>query len=265
MTKSNVANVLTTTRLLPYFNSKNVTTMRLYIYQQLKCTNESEFLCKVLTSMCSSLSNESTQKIKNKAVEIADSQLMNTTNHDVVSITINKYVEQQGCKDRLSQLHGDIIDYFASFLTKQESIAVGYLNKQLYLESQKQSYLLKRCKDKVLTLDSDRLSKALWPTSNSFNYHFLPRLRLYLHTDETSEYVINKLNEKNLFEKFFMRVNSLTCSTLESLHYVPIEYVFNKTNFFQNIQSREYIENCCIGGDIDSYECDDIVANFAIN
>ena len=48
------------------------------------------------------------------------------------SITMYKYMQQQ-YNDPLSQLHSDIIDYFGTFLSKQESIELGYLNRQLYI------------------------------------------------------------------------------------------------------------------------------------
>ena len=73
------------------------------------------------------LSDESSTIIKNKAIQLADSQLMitNESNPSNISLSVGKYIEQQ-YTDRLSRLHSNIIDYFAAFLTKQESIEWGF-------------------------------------------------------------------------------------------------------------------------------------------
>ena len=90
--------------------------------------------------------------------EIADSQSLslptnntNTQNQNQTQIPKNtkntcsvlKCIED-GYNDSVSNLNGYIIDLIGSFLTKKESILFGYLNKQLYTETQKLSYLLQR-------------------------------------------------------------------------------------------------------------------------
>ena len=45
-------------------------------------------------------------------------------------------------KDPLSSLNSDIIDHIGAFLTKKASIEFGYVNKQLYIETRKLSYIL---------------------------------------------------------------------------------------------------------------------------
>ena len=96
--------------------------------------------------MYETLSNKSTIIIKNKAMEIADSQTIINNENKSSRTTIYKYVQEK-YKDSFCDLNSDIIDYIGSFLTKHESIEFGYLNKQLYIETQKLSYLLQRCKD----------------------------------------------------------------------------------------------------------------------
>ena len=94
-------------------------------------------------------------------------------------ITVCKHIEQQ-YNDPLSQLNSDIIDYFGTFLTKQESIEFGYLNKQLYIETQKQSYLLKREIDSCFVITDDKLEKMVKERDDGFNYSFGKYLRLSL-------------------------------------------------------------------------------------
>ena len=172
MNRSKLSNVLSTTRLLPYFSNDNVDEVKLCLYQELGCENESQFVCKILNSIYKTMTNQSIANIKNKVMEIADQQQIqfqhkssnntitnaNINNGDSTSnMTIYKYIQSK-YTDPLSRLHSDIIDYFGTFLTKKESIEFGYLNKQLFIETQKHSYLLKRCKD-TLTLAVENIDK----------------------------------------------------------------------------------------------------------
>ena len=150
MNHSKTSNLLITTRVLPHFNRENLTRIKSCIFEQLGCTNESQFLCIALQCMYKTLSDESMATIKTKAIQIAAGQIMHPYESSPSNSgqTICEYTQQQ-YNDPLCRLHGDIIDYFGTFLTKKESIELGYLNKQLYIETQKQSYLLKRNNDDI--------------------------------------------------------------------------------------------------------------------
>ena len=190
MDRSKFANILITTRLLPHFTSENIEMMKSCIFEQFRCANESQFLCKILENMHKSLSNESTKIIKNKAIEIADQQEMiinsqNTNNYhnhvtaqpvkiskdtnttsipNTKAVTVYNYIQDK-YNDQLSILNSDTIDQIGSFLTKRESIEFGYLNKQLYIETQKLSYLLKRCndysKESPMVVNNNALNKMI--------------------------------------------------------------------------------------------------------
>ena len=143
-----LCNIIATTRVLTHFSSDNVAMIKSCIFEQLGCENESDFICKALNLLYKSLSIESTVIIKDKAVSIADSQMLtiavkkNEKNNNIDSskINVNKYVENE-YDDRLSQLSSDMIDYFGSFLTKKESILLGCVNKQLLIQTHKESFL----------------------------------------------------------------------------------------------------------------------------
>ena len=83
-------------------------------------------------------------------------------------MTAYKFIQKQ-YDNGLCQLPSDIIDYFGTFLTKTQSIEVGYLNKHLFIETQKQSYLLKRCKDQMFTFDYTACNKMLIGKNDAFN------------------------------------------------------------------------------------------------
>ena len=236
MDRSKLSNVLASTRLLLLFSPRKIETMRLCIYQELGCETEAQFLCKVLQSTYKSLSNKSLTNIKNKAVEIANAELIypnvdNNENHTNVDncktknnhITAHKYIQQQ-YHDPLSQLQSDIIDYLGTFLSKKQSIEFGYLNKQLYIETQKQSYLLNRCKDNAVKLNDNRINAIFLGKIDAFNYTFPKKVFLNLHKNNGNT---TKMTRSMVFTNFFCRVNTLTCWNIFSLSCVPLELLLN--------------------------------------
>ena len=73
------------------------------------------------------------------------------------SLSINKYIEEK-YNDSFSKPGNDIMDYIGTFLTRKESIVLGHSNKQLFIETQKDSYVLKRCKnDDQLQLNDTKI------------------------------------------------------------------------------------------------------------
>ena len=268
MERSNFANVLIATRLLPHFTAENIVTMKSCIFAQFGCETETQFLCKVLKNMCSSLSNESTAIIKNKAIELADSQPItacaispqndsptlnlpaNTSKE--TTLTIYNYIEQQ-YNDPLSKLNSDGIDHIGSFLTKEESIEFGYLNKQLYIETQKISFLLKRCKDysfdKSFHVENTSATKLLIPPSGGYSYSFVTCLSLNIDCFR-SVYANNSkiLVKKEYFSNFFRRLNYLRCWS-GCFNIVPFDLLFNKnSNFYDSDESQEYLGKLDVWG-----------------
>ena len=231
MDRSKLSNIFATTRLLPFFSSQNVNRIKCCIFEQLGCENESQFLCKVLQSLYKNMSVQSSAVIKNKAIKIAELQQMTQTQNDSIAnaminakcndnhITVYKHMQQQ-YNDPLSGLHSDIIDYLGTFLNKKESIEFGYLNKQLFIETQKQSYLLKRCNDDAFIFTDTKISRLLQSQSNAFNYSFPNHLTLLL--DNSS--FISKISN---FNSFFRGLNTLQCNTFASLSHIPCDVLFN--------------------------------------
>ena len=273
MDRSNFANVLITTRLLPYFNFDNVATIKSCILEELGCQDDKEFLCKILTMIYGSLSNKSTTIIKNKAIEIADSQPLTSSSSSSCSNrkgtthsndggellapgkasakSIYKYVEEK-YNDLLSNLNGNVVDHIGSFLTKQESISFGYLNKQLYIETQKLSYLLRRCKDtddkNPFTLNADSASKLLWPVSSAYSYSFPMHLSVGHNSQFYNRYSWNKILKQDFFNNFFSRLNCLQCTSLEMIGYIPILVYFltvnvisMAVNIFKNLVFQDHL------------------------
>ena len=250
MATSKLSNVISTTRLLKHFSVENANTMKRCIYTELGCVNEAEFLCKILFLIYKTLTNESTSIIKQKALEIADSQEMEQATTPIISkrnTTVYKYVQQQ-YNDRLCGLHSDIIDYLGTFLNKQESIEFGYLNKQLFIETQKQSYLLKRCKDDTLWLNSNNIDKLYHGNTDGFNYTF-PK-DIVMNFDRSNVMMVKNMP---FFKNFFRRLSSLQCKTLYCLNCVLFDLLLNKNsncNYYQENESQDNIKRLHIGTDI---------------
>ena len=258
MLHSKLSDIIATSRLLPHFTPHNVNALKTCIFDQLGCKNESEFLCKALVSLYKTMSVESTSNIKDKAIQIADSQtikqacIVNTCSvaADVsinqiatsTNMTVRKYVQQQH-NDIISKLDTyDIIDHLGTFLSKQESIELGYLNKQLFVETQKYSYLLRRCacNDAEMYLNDDNMLKLIWSQSEVFNFCLATDLSVdvkYPYDDSEIEQILN-------FNHFFGRLSGLTCGSLESLNIVPWEYLLGNES-----HSRLQILSVCVAVD----------------
>ena len=272
MERSNFANVLITTRLLPHFTTDNMEAIKSCIFQQLQCNSEPQFYCKLLKMIHKSLSNESTKIIKSKAIEIAELQQLQinskiadpllTNDNDnnetpTPKLTICKYIENQ-YNDVLSNLNSDIIDCIGAFLTKQESIEFGYINIQLYIETQKLSYLLNRRKDttenKPFVLNRLRLQKLLSPISSAYSYSCpinfclldLGKAAAPGSMDIFSQYN-NVCTQTDFLRQFFLRLNVFKCFGYEYLCNIPVDLLFNKeNNFYDSNESREYIKQFSI-------------------
>ena len=263
MLHSKLSDIITTSRLLPHFTPQNVNALKTCIFDQLGCKNESEFLCKALVSLYKTMSVESTSHIKDKAIQIADSQTIKhacvtdtcsaaadvSINHTVAStnMTVRKYIQQHN--DIISKLHThDIIDHLGTFLSKQESIELGYLNKQLFVETQKYSYLLKRCNDAGLHLNDDNMLKLFWSQSEAFNFC----LPTDLTVDLEHNYLHSEIEQISNLDHFFGRLNYLSCYTLNSLKYIPWKYLVGH-------QSRYKLSKLLISVRTNTFTVDSII------
>ena len=158
-----------------------------------------------------------------------------------------KYVESQyeNNSNSLGLLHSDIIDYFGTFLSKKESISLGHLNKQLYIETQKQSYLLRRNTD-VTNINACSGDLLLLHESNPFSYS-MPT-NLIINFNKKSKYFggsfsMCKMFSSQWFNNLFYRVNTFRCrGSIESLPYIPIELLFNNSNKYRNKRRKNMFD-----------------------
>ena len=226
MERSPLSNILNTTRLLTHFNSENVGKFKRFLFDQLDCENEALFLCKLLPLIYKTLSHETICIIKNFTIGIAEKQ-------QIENKSVYKYVQLK-YKDNFSRMNSDLIDYFGTFLSKKQSIEFGYLNKQLYIETQKQSYLLQRCKD-VLYINEKQMRRMIDSQCYPFSYT-IPTILVGTIGTEISGIPLNVIKqfcESRHFVKLFCRINSLQLSCDEKIYqFLPIELIFNTSDKF---------------------------------
>ena len=125
MDRSVRSNLMITTTYLQHFSQNSLDKMKTCIYEQLNCKNEAEFLCKAIDSMYHVFTPESSTTIKNKTIEISETQTIETAlNNCANNVSLYKYIQQKN-NDILSRLNSDIIDHFATFFNKKTKCCIG--------------------------------------------------------------------------------------------------------------------------------------------
>ena len=259
MKRSKRSNIIATTRLLPHFSQDNLNVMQLCIFNQVGCSCESQYICEALHSLHNIMSVESSAIIRNKAIEIADSQSMaqspiqqqtknsstNPNGSNDNHITVYKYIEQQ-YNDRLSKLPSDIIDYLGSFLTKKESIEFGYLNSQLFIETQKYSYLLQRLNVPKVYIGGFSVARLMDSRRSLFHDYFTKDLCVASYGRGVIEYT----PKLSFLDNVFRRVNTIECANFKSLSLIPCHILFDiDHNYFRpNCEQRYEMAKVSIHG-----------------
>ena len=110
---------------------------------------------------------------------------------------------------------------------------------QLYIETQKESYLLKRHKGEIFYLDDDKVKRLMSTKGNTFNCSF-PSNFVFDITERQGQCVSNIV----CFDNFFRRLNRLHCGTIFSLSCVPIATVFKcNNNLFADQESKATVKH----------------------
>ena len=168
-------NVISITRLLKHFDDKHLVEFKRNLYSIIDVSDDNQFLCKILPLIQKSLlTAENMESLKRSVIQMAQQQQIhkdNNLHHNIDNknnTTVYKVV-QQSYNDKLSRLHSSMISQIGSYLNKQDSIKIGHLNKQLYIESQKLSYLKQRRNDEF-AINHNTLDRLASPVSNPFAY-----------------------------------------------------------------------------------------------
>ena len=230
MTHSTCGNIAVITRLVREFSQDSLQAFKKDVLEQLDCSNESQFICKALIALSSKLTPETSGILKQSATNIAEKQ----HSSKYPSLSLHKVIQKRLYKnnDRLSQLPSDIIDNIGSYLPKRESVEFGYLNQQLYIETQKKSYLLKRWHNNSTPLNITRhkLTGLLLPETNSFAYSMPYKIVLgRLDYDRNRQILFRRAISSSWFNSLFITARNLTFNQ-DWLPYIPIHTLFDKTH-----------------------------------
>ena len=191
--------------------------------------NESLLFSQILLLIYKQLSPNSIDNIKTKMIEINERNKNNGTCKCATSSNLKI--------DHFGRLSSDCIDYFATILTKKESIFFGYLNRDLYIESQKRSYLLKRQNRESLLITENYFdSKNVKYKIGNFSYGFPTHLVIFegfnIHIGDD---LAKQLGSQSLpvlqstwFRSLFTRLDEFHCNHAKFLPFIPINIFFNK-------------------------------------
>ena len=231
--KSKRGNIVQITRLLEQFNDENVCHFKSKLLDELGIDDENErnFLCKILPILGNSslLQDESIESLKQEAIKLGETQKMSVSNNHV---TLHKFIEQQ-YNDKISQLPNSLIDHIGSYLNKKESIIFGMVNRQLYIESQSESYLFKRENDELYICNT-RLDQLLSNGSNPFAYSAPQHLRLGWSANGANRSFSNVelvkrhrtwLDKSKWFNSLFRRLKRFGCGG-SYFSLIPIDKLF---------------------------------------
>ena len=246
--------IISITRLLSHFNLTNGQKFQKLLMNELGCDNEAQLWCKILPSLSTLLTNQSLSKLKKETMIIAEQQLQPSTNK-TICITNNDNTEtetekdipvckeicrsvykamQHRYKDPISSLHSDIIDYLGTYLDKKQSIEFGYLNKQLYIETQKQSYLLKRRNDAIFSINDFTADRFHWKETNPFAYSLPQNIHIGVKPYERFNRVNNLLQSSKWYKNIFYVLNKFTCQNFSYLANIPIDKLFSIQGHFKH-------------------------------
>ena len=138
----------------------------------------------------------------------------------------------------LSRMPSNVIEYLGRFLSRQESIAFGYVNQQLFIETNTKSFILSRRSqnDATFILD-DQILHLIDHQKPDTLLHYYP---INLHLTHLSQAVIKSVLDNddpygtpytNFFNNLFYSVNSIIIDSAAILPYIPIHLLFNKKLF----------------------------------
>ena len=244
---SSTASAISITRLLEHFNESNVRKFKASLMRELECVDEAQLLCKLIQASHQRMTPESLDILKHEAIQLAEQQ------PSPKNAKISLHTQIRRCTDCLSNLNSDMIDYFGTFLDKKQSIELGYLNRQLYIETQKQVYLLKRytCNDPPLIINDLTAQRFCYHQTNPFAYSVPRDINIqFSNTNACTQQHGQKLHKSeqhswyNWYQNVFYVLNNFRCNyfTKHHLNSIPISIFFDKKNQFQHIGRSKHIQ-----------------------
>ena len=127
---------------------------------------------------------------------------------------------------------------------------MGYLNKQLYIETQKQSYLLKRNNDESFHIDEFNVDRYFWHATNPFAYSLPKSLFIYHAGMSKFDYPSLLLQSSKWYNNLFNVLNNFSCQNFNYLSSIPIDKFFD-----QNGRSKKHCKHSGRLEQIQKFKC----------
>ena len=188
--------------------------------------NESLLFCKILLLIHKQLSPNAIGNLKAKITQIKEKNNLLTAKE-----TKSEKLASNLKQSHFNKLSSDCIDYFATFLSKKESIKFGYLNRNLYIETQKRSYLLKRQSHRLLVVKEKYFNrKAASHKFSNFAFSAPTELALVAQAYDSDKFNAHGwgIVQSERFRSLFRHVNQFECDHSKFLPFIPIDLLFNK-------------------------------------
>lgn len=136
-------------------------------------------------------------------------------------------------KNVLSNLPSNVIDHFGKFLTKKETICLGFVNRHFYIETQKKSFLLHRNSHTNGQLKiSHSLLNSIYHNNpqNMYSFQFPTNILINCSNDLIRNGYNNIIFEKSWFKNVFSSAMyfNINMSNWKIIRFIPIDKLFSK-------------------------------------
>ena len=186
---------------------------------------------------------------------------MNRKYYNICKALAKNYKSEIVPNNQLSSLPVVTIAHLGTFLTKQQSICLGHVDRTLYITTQTETFMMRRYEIKetaIFHLTSSKISSlcSLPWIKCGFTYCFPYRLKLRYDNDdffifisdhekmaakvkEQMQTIQSDYHKNRIFRNFFARLRTLIIedSAMEYFSYLPVQYIFNK-NLKESITLR---------------------------
>ena len=221
MKTSSLCKIVHTRKLLSSFDEDAAKEFGQNVWDVLGCTTESSFWETMYWFMVGgSLDYENIKFLKDVAVQISDKEKKKKK---------NKKSQDKNTINHFSKLSSDTIDYFGSFLTKKERVYLSYLNRDLFIETQKQSFLLNSSNDQFVSI------YTCLPNGITFSQCYPTKVSLTkIHGGIPSQFGQFESGKSQWFKYLFTRVDTVTCQDARWMPYLPIDVLFDYKKLANN-------------------------------
>ena len=236
---SSHATIISLTSVLHEFNDNDIAVFKNFLFQQLNIENDVQFICAFLQTVFKPLNSSILDVLHQKANQM---------------FTESQYQPFQP-KNHFESIPSGVIQNIATYLSKKQSVELGYINRYLYNESQNSSYIIacsqhnqlyydKMYKDQrfsdyyfesklpsELVMKTNKLHQMALAGSVGCSFSYPQVLCADTMIDEKILNIISQNDQKKrIFNNIFSKLKCFNVSDCSILGLVPVHLLFNKQN-----------------------------------